>query len=93
MKIEIDGKSIYECSIDELREVQKEVKLAWNLNSQRQALQFRPGMSVSFEHKGGVITGKVEKVNQKSVSVKDDNSHRGWNVSPQLLTIIENVSV
>lgn len=93
MKIEIDGKSIYECSKEELKAFQEELKLAFNLIRQREVLQFHPQQKVSFEHKGVVVTGTVIKVNQKSVSVKEDNSHRSWNVSPGFLTIVEHECV
>ncbi len=44
------------------------------------------GDVVSFDAKGGTVTGKVHKVNPKTVLVKDSNSHTMWKVTATLLT-------
>jgi len=84
------NKSIYECTVDELKEAQKELNLAWKLSQQRKALEFNIGDQVSFEHRRGLIEGRVVKINQKSIGVKAE-SGISWNVSPGLLTKTEKV--
>ena len=45
------------------------------------------GDIVSFEGRGGAtVTGKVHKVNPKTVLVKDSASHTMWKVTATLLT-------
>ena len=86
----IVNKSIHECSVEELKVVQDELNLAWRTSQQRKALEFSIGDAVSFNHKKGLIEGEVVKINQKSVSIKTTTGVR-WNVSPGLLTKLEQV--
>ena len=87
MEIIVDGKSIYECSTDEMKEVNKVVKLAWGLAQQKEALKFKSGDIVQFEHKKRMITGTIIGINQKSISVKTETTR--WTVSPGLLSKVE----
>ena len=66
------------------------------LNTQRRVAnevatkQLYIGAHVSFISKkgGGLIEGKVTKINKKSVKL-DCNEHGRWTVSPNLLTLIK----
>lgn len=51
---------------------------------------FARGQRVSFEGRNGkTVTGTVERVNGKTVTVMDtDDGQRGWRVSPSLLTVV-----
>jgi hypothetical protein len=53
----------------------------------RAAQAFKPGQKVEFSDKSGkLIRGTVDKVNKKSVSVKqDDNKFIVWRVGPSFL--------
>ena len=44
------------------------------------------GDVVSFNTRSGTVTGKVHKVNPKTVLVKDSASHTMWKVTATLLT-------
>lgn len=46
--------------------------------------KFRVGETVSFNNGSDFITGKIMKLNQKTISVMTDNNER-WNVAPRLL--------
>ena len=50
----------------------------------KRMLEFTPGCRVSFESKFGRKTGVITKFNRKTVSVVTD-SHRRYNISPELL--------
>ena len=50
----------------------------------KRMLEFTPGCRVSFESKFGRESGVITKFNRKTVSVVTD-SHRRYNISPQLL--------
>ena len=84
----IINKSIYECSKEELRKVQDQLKQAWSISDQRAVAEFYPGMKVTFLHRGRTIEATVSKTNKTSVTV---NSTIGdYKVSPTLLTKVEN---
>ena len=60
------------------------IKYLQKVNSLVEMEKFRIGETVSFNHNGRFITGKIIKFNQKTISVLADDD-RQWNVSPQLL--------
>jgi hypothetical protein len=45
-----------------------------------------PGDVVSFESRDGTVTGRVTKINRKTVIVKDSTSNTNWKVTASLLT-------
>jgi len=56
---------------------------------QRLKVSFKVGNRVQFDagNRGGVVKGKISKVNQKTVGVIADNGRR-WTVHPSFLTKI-----
>lgn len=53
-------------------------------------LQFKEGDIVTFtSRRGETITGTIEKINRKTVSVKPLEGFRTWRVGPSLLTKID----
>jgi len=87
MDIVIDGKSIFDCTAEELDVVFKTFKLARELIAKKLLLRLTPGIKVCFEHKRGRIYAKVVKCNEKTASVVTEEGTT-WRVSPGLLTII-----
>ena len=67
-------------------------EVAASINMRRQRLTKQairsviPGDIVSFETRNGPVTGKVRKVNRKTVTVGESNSIRSWKVPANLLT-------
>ena len=67
-------------------------EVAASINMRRQRLTKQairsiiPGEIVSFETRNGLVTGKVRKVNRKTVTVGESNSIRSWKVPANLLT-------
>ena len=88
MIITVDGKSIFECTKDELDQVFDTFKRARDIQIQRDAASFSIGKNVSFNHKGETVVGVVEKINQKTVGVLV-GKFQHWKVSANLLTEVE----
>jgi glutamate dehydrogenase/leucine dehydrogenase len=67
-------------------------EVADSINMRRQRLTKQairsviPGDIVSFETRNGPVTGKVRKVNRKTVTVGESNSINSWKVPANLLT-------
>ena len=76
---------ISEMNMTELRQIAEYVNMSFKIQISREAKKFSKGDKVSFDHpREGVVTGKVIKVNQKTVSVVTEaGSH--WNVAGSLL--------
>ena len=70
----------------ELNRVVEAVKQRRTYNARNITRKLLVGDIVSFDAKGGTVTGKVHKVNPKTVVVKDSNSHTMWKVTATLLT-------
>jgi len=70
----------------ELNRVVDAVKQRRTYNARNITRKLLVGDIVSFDAKGGTVTGKVHKVNPKTVVVKDSNSHTMWKVTATLLT-------
>lgn len=82
-----------ELSIDELREANgmlvDELNHRVRLRDMNAIREFNVGMRVKFGNKRrGHFTGKVTKINQRTLSVKQDDSHVTWTVAPTACTII-----
>jgi hypothetical protein len=75
-------------SIAELRDFREQINA---LLVQKGAENLRVGMEVSFEARAGVaITGTIERINLKSVTVVNcSNGDRGWRIPPHNVTPVE----
>ena len=79
-------------SMEQIRELDDVVRARWNtlkrVKSQEATSKFKKGMTIQFQDKTGMtIKGTVEKINRTSVSVSTRFGR--WNVSPSLLTAVE----
>ena len=77
-------------NIEDLREAQDALQVKYREIQRLSAMAFRVGDIVSFNSRNGQkITGIVNKVNQKTVSVKTsptlNSPASNWKVSPSLL--------
>lgn len=71
-------------NLDDLREVQNALNVRFRELQRRAAVSFRVGDKVQFKSRSGqIITGTVQKINQKTVSVNTPTSN--WKVSASLL--------
>jgi len=52
------------------------------------AAKFSIGDIVSFTGRGSVINATVEKINRKTVKVRDNKTSMRWSVSPSFLTLV-----
>lgn len=72
-------------SADELHSVNQAVKAAYTMLQSRAKFSFYVGESVRFTTRSGeLVTGKVVKINQKTITVRTDTGMQ-WKVSPSLL--------
>jgi ribosomal protein L35AE/L33A len=72
-------------SADELRSISQATKAAYTMLQSRAKFAFYIGESVNFTNRlGQLITGKVTKINQKTINVRT-NTGMEWKVSPSLL--------
>lgn len=83
IKIEIE---ISKMNKEELRELNDLIKERWNEIDRVGVSKFRVGEQVSFFNKSSrtTISGKVIRLNQKSVTLDCGNKQQ-WKVSPGLL--------
>ena len=97
MKLTFNEKQVHELTRDEIKQAWDILKQAHRNITQREVTTFFKGQQVTFDHKGKVYAGTVQKTNQKSVTV-EINSINGdpsavnpkyppsFNCSPSLLT-------
>jgi ribosomal protein L35AE/L33A len=72
-------------SADELRSINRALKAAYAMVQSRAKVAFYVGESVRFTTRSGeLVTGKVTKINQKTIQVRTDTGMQ-WKVSPSLL--------
>ncbi len=72
-------------SADELRSISQATKAAYTMLQSRAKFAFYVGESVRFTTRSGeLVTGKVTKINQKTINVRT-NTGMEWKVSPSLL--------
>ena len=71
---------------DELNRVIAAVKSQRTYIARNVTRKLLVGDVVSFDSRGGTVTGTVRKVNPKTVLVKDSKSATTWKVTATLLT-------
>ena len=72
---------------DEINQVVEAVKLQRTFIARTTARSLMVGDIVSFEgRRGATVTGRVTKINRKTVLVKDSASNTVWRVTASLLT-------
>jgi uncharacterized protein YkvS len=74
---------------DELNRVIAAVKSQRTYIARTVTRKLLVGDVVSFDSRGGTVTGTVRKVNPKTVLVKDSKSATTWKVTATLLTPVE----
>lgn len=72
-------------SLTELKEINATLASQWKAVQRIQVGAFNRGDKVTFTAKGVTYSGRVEKVNQKTVTVFTDRKTT-WRVSPTLLS-------
>lgn len=71
-------------SVEELRELNRIIVDEVRFRTEMRARTFNVGQSVTFDSKFGPVTGRVTKVNRKTVQVKATTGTL-WNVTASLL--------
>ncbi len=72
---------------DELNQIIAAVKLRQTFLARQASRSFMVGDIVSFTgRRNATVTGRVTKVNQKTVVVLDNNSSTQWKVTASMLT-------
>ena len=72
---------------DEINQVVEAIKLQRTYLARNTARSLMVGDIVSFNGRGGAtVTGRVTKINRKTVLVKDSASNTVWRVTASLLT-------
>ena len=72
---------------DEINQVVEAIKLQRTFNARQATRSLMVGDIVSFDGRGGAtVTGRVTKINRKTVLVKDSASNTVWRVTASLLT-------
>ena len=78
---------IYQMDSDQLNQIVEAVKLKRTHLAKQTARSLMVGDIVSFEgRRGQTVTGKVTKVNQKTVVVRDSSTQTQWKVTASMLT-------
>ena len=79
--------AIRDMNNDEINQLVEAVKLRRTQLARSTARSLMVGDVVSFEGRGGAtVTGRVTKINRKTVLVKDSASNTVWRVTASLLT-------
>ncbi len=78
---------IFQMDNDQINQVVEAIKLKRTHLARQVTRSVMIGDIVSFEGRGGrMVSGKVTKVNPKTIIVKDTNSGIQWKVSASLVT-------
>ena len=78
---------IYQMDADQIDQVVEAIKLKRTHLAKTIARSIVVGDIVSFNgRRGQTVTGKVTKVNQKTVVVRDSNTQIQWKVTASMLT-------
>lgn len=68
------------------KQVNMAIKMRYNELQRRKAVSFGVGSRVEFTDKlGNVVTGRILKINPKTVQVQADRTMVTWRVTPSLL--------
>lgn len=68
------------------KQINSAIKLRYNELLRRKAASFGVGTRVEFTDKlGNVVTGRILKINPKTVQVRADRTMTTWRVTPSLL--------
>ena len=79
--------AIRDMNNDEINQVVEAIKLQRTYNARQATRSLMVGDIVSFNGRGGAtVTGRVTKINRKTVLVKDSASNTVWRVTASLLT-------
>jgi hypothetical protein len=90
--VEVDLDALtYDELIDLNHRIVERLKYWDSVNAFTKMMDYELGAKVSFESNAGRQTGTVVKFNKKTITVITDNGRR-WNVSPHLLSLIEEKS-
>lgn len=73
---------------DDLRKLQDVMKRRWSAIDSMAVAQFQIGSRVQFSARGQQVTAVVEKINQRSVTVRLEANGMRWKVSGSLLTAL-----
>ena len=74
-------------TMGQLNQIYAAAKQAQTNIQQSAASKFVIGDTVKFDSKRGMVNGIIQKVNRKTVKVKDAKNNVLWSVSPSLLKI------
>ena len=78
---------IYQMDNDQLNEVIEAIKLKRTHLAKQTARSILIGDIVSFEgRRGATVQGKVTKVNQKTIVVRDSKTQTQWKVTASMVT-------
>ena len=77
---------VYQMDNDQLNQVMEAVQLKRNHITKQNIRNFLVGDIVSFEGRRGQASGKVVKINQKYVIVKESGTDIKWRVPATMLT-------
>ncbi len=79
--------SIYQMDSDQLEQVIEAIKLKRQHLARQATRNIMKGDIVSFTgRRGQTVQGKVEKVNQKTIIVRDSKSNIVWRVTASMVT-------
>ena len=78
---------IYNMDADQVDQIVEAIKLKRTHLAKTMARSILVGDIVSFQgRRGNLVQGKVTKVNQKTVVVRDSNTQTQWKVTASMLT-------
>lgn len=78
---------IYKMDADQVDQIVEAIKLKRTHLAKTMARSILVGDIVSFQgRRGNLVQGKVTKVNQKTVVVRDSNTQTQWKVTASMLT-------
>ena len=79
--------SIYQMDSDQLEQVIEAIKLKSQHLARQATRNIMKGDIVSFTgRRGQTVSGKVEKVNQKTIIVRDSKTNIVWRVTASMVT-------
>lgn len=79
---------IFQMNNEELNQITEAVKQRRTWLSRSAVKSFQPGDTVSFNSRGMVVLGTVQKVNIKTIHVKQNGSYTVWRVPANMLKAV-----